>query len=77
MIALRCLQKPQDLRYATAADLADDLDAYLADEPVAARSGRFTQIVARWFRETHNASICRIGGCCGCGTAWSCSWFAA
>ena len=62
MIALRCLQKPQDLRYASAAALANDLEAYLADEPVAASSGRLTQIVARLFRETHHAAILQNWG---------------
>jgi serine/threonine-protein kinase len=57
MVALRCLQKPVDLRYPSAAALADDLDAYLRDEPVSARSGRFTQVIARWFRETHHAAV--------------------
>src|SRR4029078_1723120 len=36
MICLRCLQKPIDLRYASAAALADDLEAYLHDENIAA-----------------------------------------
>lgn len=57
MIVVRCLQKPIDLRYDSAAALADDLEAYLADERVAARSGRFNQIVARVFRETHHATV--------------------
>ena len=57
MITLRCLQKPQDLRYRTADDLANDLHAFLHDEPVSARSGRFGQIIARLFRETHHAPI--------------------
>ncbi len=57
MIALKCLQKPPDLRYASAAALADDLEAYLADEPTAARSGVFSQVVARLFRETHHATV--------------------
>jgi len=57
MIALRCLQKPADLRYPSAAALAADLEAYLQGEPIAARSGRFTQVVAGWFRETHHAPI--------------------
>ncbi|HWA97383.1 MAG TPA: serine/threonine-protein kinase [Pirellulales bacterium] len=57
MIALKCLQKPPDLRYASAAALADDLRAYLADEPVAVRSGRFAQVVARWMGETHQATV--------------------
>jgi serine/threonine-protein kinase len=57
MIALKCLQKPTELRYATADELADDLEAYLADEPISARSGRFTQIMTRAFRETHHAAV--------------------
>jgi tRNA A-37 threonylcarbamoyl transferase component Bud32 len=57
MIALRCLQKPPDLRYASAAALAGDLEAYLSDEPISARSGRFGQVLARMFRETHHAHI--------------------
>jgi len=57
MIALRCLQKPTDLRYGSAAELADDLEAFLADEPIAARSGRFSQVVSQMFRETHHAAV--------------------
>jgi serine/threonine-protein kinase len=57
MIALKCLQKPPELRYDSAAALADDLEAYLADEPTAARSGVFSQVVARVFRETHHATV--------------------
>ncbi|NCX98407.1 MAG: serine/threonine protein kinase [Planctomycetia bacterium] len=57
MIALKSLQKPQDLRYASAADLAADLRAFLAGEPVAARRGGLSDIVARLFRETHHATV--------------------
>jgi len=57
MIALRCLQKPTDLRYQSAAGLADDLEAYLNDEPIAARSGRLGQVLSRLFRETHHATV--------------------
>jgi hypothetical protein len=57
MIALRSLQKPPELRYASAEALADDLDAYLSGEPIAARSGRISQVVARLFRETHHATV--------------------
>lgn len=57
MIVVRCMQKPIDLRYETADALADDLAAYLADEKVSARSGRFSQVIARLFRETHHASV--------------------
>ena len=57
LIALRCLQKPVPLRYESAGALADDLEAYLNDEPIAARSGHLGQIFARWFRETHHATV--------------------
>ncbi len=57
MIALKCLQKPADLRYADADALADDLQAFLANEPIAARSSQFTQIITRAFRETHHAAV--------------------
>jgi serine/threonine protein kinase len=57
MIVLKCLQKPTELRYESADALADDLEAYLNDEPVAARSGQFSQVVARVFRETHHATV--------------------
>jgi serine/threonine-protein kinase len=57
MIALKCLQKPPELRYASAKALADDLEAYLADEPTAARSGMFRSVLARAFRETHHATV--------------------
>jgi len=57
MIALKTLQKPQDLRYASAAALAADLRAYLAGEPVAARRGGLADVVTRLFRETHHAVV--------------------
>jgi serine/threonine-protein kinase len=57
MITMRCLQKPTDLRYDTAEGLARDLTAYLHDESISARSGRFGQVLARIFRETHHAPV--------------------
>jgi predicted Ser/Thr protein kinase len=57
LIAVRCLQKPPDLRYASASALAADLEAFLNNEPIAARTGRFTQVLSRWFRETHHAAV--------------------
>jgi len=57
MIALKCLQKPQELRYATAAKLADDLEAYLANEPISARQTNLSGILSRMLRETHHAAV--------------------
>ncbi|MCC6508312.1 MAG: serine/threonine protein kinase [Pirellulaceae bacterium] len=57
MIVIRCLQKPPDLRYPSAGALADDLESFTRDEPVSARGGTFSDIVGRWFRETHHASV--------------------
>ena len=57
MIVLRCLQKPGDLRYASAGLLADDLHAFLAGETISARSGQLSHVVARVFRDTPHASV--------------------
>ena len=57
MIAMRCLQKPQDLRYSVAGDLRDDLRAFMRNEPVAASEGRLGQVIGNVFRETHHAVI--------------------
>lgn len=57
MIILRCLQKPTDLRYASAERFAADLEAFLLGEPISARSGNFSHVVARLFRETHHATV--------------------
>ena len=57
MVALKALQKPQDLRYPSAAALAADLRSYLAGEPVAARRGGIGDVFSRLFRETHHAVV--------------------
>jgi hypothetical protein len=57
MVALKALQKPQDLRYSSAAALAADLRSYLAGEPVAARRGGIGDVFSRLFRETHHAVV--------------------
>jgi predicted Ser/Thr protein kinase len=57
MIILKCLQKPIELRYVSAGAFADDLQAYLTGESIAARSGRLTDVFMRVFRETHHATV--------------------
>ncbi len=57
LIVLKSLQKPIDLRYSSAAALADDLDAFLTNEAISARSGHISDVVARVFRETHHATV--------------------
>ena len=57
MIAMRCLQKPTDLRYASSKALADDLQAFMEDKTVAAAEGRFSQIIGTLMRETHHAVV--------------------
>jgi len=57
LIAMKCLQKPQDLRYETASDLAGDLQSWLDGDPISARSSQFSQVLSRALRETHHASI--------------------
>ncbi len=62
MIVLKALQKPADLRYTTADELADDLQSFLNHEPVQARSSRLADILSRAFRPTHHAGILRNWG---------------
>lgn len=57
MICLRCLQKPADLRYGSAAQLADDLEAYLNGEPLALRASGLAFFLSRMLRETHHAAV--------------------
>ena len=58
MIALKCLQKPPELRYATAAG-AGRRPASLSGRRADRRpqSGCSARCMARWFRETHHATV--------------------
>ena len=62
MVVMKCLQKPQDLRYSSAAALASDMRAWLNGEPVSARSSTIAQVMTRLFRESHHAAILQNWG---------------
>jgi len=55
LIVMKCLQKPQELRYHTVEALRKDLLAWLNHDPISARSSRFRDIMNRAFRESPNA----------------------
>jgi serine/threonine-protein kinase len=57
LICLKCLQKPVELRYATAAALAADLEAHAAGESISAQPSGFRFFLARLLRETHHARV--------------------
>jgi serine/threonine-protein kinase len=56
LICLKCLQKPPELRYASAAALAADLEAYLVGDPLSVQ-GSLGSFVSRLLRETHHAAV--------------------
>lgn len=56
-ICLKCLQKPPELRYSSASELAGDLRAYLNGEPISVRPGTFAHFVSRMLRPTHHAPV--------------------
>lgn|GEM_PF-119141 len=62
MIVTKCLQKPQDLRYSTAGDLAKDLRAWLNNDPISARSSTLANVLTRLLRESHHASVLQNWG---------------
>lgn len=57
MVVMKCLQKPQDLRYSSTTELADDLRAWMEGKPVSARQSTVMNVMTRIFRESHHVSV--------------------
>ncbi|KAF0246382.1 MAG: serine/threonine protein kinase [Planctomycetota bacterium] len=55
-IVLRCLEKERERRYASAAELADDLDRWLEGRPIVARPASAIYLATKWARR-HRALV--------------------
>ena len=51
LICLKCLARDPDERYDAARDLADDLDRWLAGEPISLKAPSVAAVSARWVRQ--------------------------
>lgn len=61
-ICLRCLEKNPDRRYATMAELAEDLERFLAHEPIHARPPSGLRRAALWARRNPTRATALIAG---------------
>lgn len=61
LICLQCLEKDPAKRYASAEELADDIDRFLAGQAISARSAGLLATVRRWARREPGLAS-RLGG---------------
>lgn len=67
-ICLKCLQKEPPRRFSRAANLADDLQRFLAGEPIRARPVTRRERVVKWLRRRPAvAAVCALTLCLGIG----------
>ena len=71
----KCLEREPGQRYASARDLADDLDRFLSHRPIRARRPPVPERIAKWARRrplAAGASLAAIAACCAAiaGTAY-------
>ncbi len=55
-ICMKAMAKHRYLRYASAADLSDDLQRWLADEPISARQDNLIKRIQRWIKKNSRLS---------------------
>ena len=56
-VCLKCLEKAPDRRYATAAELGDDLERWQRGEPTRARPASAWQAIRFWLRQNLRAAL--------------------
>jgi WD40 repeat protein len=70
-ICLKCLEKSPDKRYVSTAALADDLDRWIAGEPIVARrAGAFERAVKWTKRNPAGAGLVGLGGVAAAAIIW-------
>ncbi|VTR99695.1 serine/threonine-protein kinase [Tuwongella immobilis] len=62
LICLKCLQKPSEMRYPTASDLANDLEAFAKGETLSTQPSGLRHLVSRLLRPTHHATVLQNWG---------------